>query len=418
MIRRAIVGCENSGKVRDALIRRGIDAISVDLLPTEAPGPHHVGDLLAFLEAEAHTFDLGIFHPPCTYLTGAANRWLYHPDDKELPVSDRRPHPDYPNRRADREAAADFAEALWRCPIPRVAIENPRGYLSRRLGLPTQTIQPHHFGADASKGTCLWLRGLMPLQATARVRGRIDTNPRNGKRVERFANQTASGQNALAPGADRWKLRSQTYDGIAEAMPNNGASASEPSCELPADWPTEASPPGAHARSHLRRTTVSRYPDVHPHDINPATGRPYDGYSSPAIDTSFHDAEMAVDDDPEAIVEAMLSKRLSEAVNKGMTAEQAAKALHAVLVEAARECGQKPELEVMIRKPGEERFYAETRCWCVAWEAGPYQWAIGASMEVTAAGHLCEPYMGFDLMLFPSEWPAAGEARDPLAEES
>lgn len=100
-----------------------------------------------------------------------------------------------------------------------------------------------------------------------------------------------------------------------------------------------------------------------------------------------------------------LTKRLTAVVKPGMTAAAAAKAIHGVLIQAAKEEGHKPEIEVMIRAPGEERFYADTRCWCVAWEAGPYDWAIDASMALTrACDALVEPYMGFDLMLYPSEF--------------
>lgn len=99
-----------------------------------------------------------------------------------------------------------------------------------------------------------------------------------------------------------------------------------------------------------------------------------------------------------------LTARLSKVVRKDMTAEAAAKAIHAVLRDACREEGQNPDIEVMIRAPGEERFYEDTRCWCVAWEAGPYDWAIDASMALSRHTNLVEPYMGFDLMLYPSEW--------------
>ena len=103
-------------------------------------------------------------------------------------------------------------------PIPRVAIENPIGCIGTRIRPADQIVQPYDFGDDASKATCLWLKGLSPLRPTARLAGRIVSDPRTGKTVERWANQTDSGQNRLAPSADRWKLRSTTYPGLAAAM--------------------------------------------------------------------------------------------------------------------------------------------------------------------------------------------------------
>lgn len=220
VIKRAVLGCESSGKTREALRRRGIDAISVDLLPADDGSPHHhQGDLEEFLRREGpESFDLAIFHPPCTFLTWAANGWLYHPDDKHLPTTERRPHPSYPTRREDREEAAAFAARLFALPIEQIGLENPRGYLSTVLGPPTQTIQPYEFGHSASKATCFWLKGLPPLQATCRARGRVEVDPRNQRLRERFDNQTASGQNNVGPGRDRWKERSETYDGVSEAI--------------------------------------------------------------------------------------------------------------------------------------------------------------------------------------------------------
>lgn len=114
------------------------------------------------------------------------------------------------------EQAERFALALWNAPIGKVAVENPIGRLSKTMGEPTQIIQPWQFGADASKATCLWLRGLPPLAPTAYVPPRVVLH--NGKFVMRWANQTDSGQNNLPPSEDRWALRSETYPGIAEAM--------------------------------------------------------------------------------------------------------------------------------------------------------------------------------------------------------
>jgi hypothetical protein len=152
-------------------------------------------------------WDLVIVHPPCTYLTGSGLHW-----------NKRRPE-----RAALTEEAIRFTEKAWahRRTVGAMALENPVGCLSTRssLGKPTQIIQPYQFGDDASKRTCLWLENLPPLSIDPlkRVPGRLVTLP-SGAVVERWANQTDSGQNRLPPSEDRWKKRSETYPGIANAM--------------------------------------------------------------------------------------------------------------------------------------------------------------------------------------------------------
>lgn len=194
-----LIACEFSGTVRDAFRRRGHDAVSCDLLPSEAGGPHIQGDVLSVL---GDGWDMMIAHPPCTYLTVSGLHWNGR----------------VPGRAEKTEAALDFVRALMEAPIPRVAIENPVSCISSRIRKPDQTIQPYEFGADASKRTCLWLKGLPKLTAcpSQRVAGRIVQH--EGRTVERWANQTDSGQNRLPPSEDRWALRSITYPGIAEAM--------------------------------------------------------------------------------------------------------------------------------------------------------------------------------------------------------
>lgn len=190
---RVLVACEYSGRVRDAFIARGHDAVSCDLLPTDAPGPHYQGDVADLL---GDGWDLMIAHPPCTYLCSSGLHW-----------NKRRPE-----RAAQTEAALDFVRLLMDAPIDRIAVENPIGCISTRIRKPEQTVQPYWFGDDASKATCLWLKNLPPLRATNLVVGRLI----NGKR--RWANQTDSGQNKLPPSDTRWKQRSETYLGIAAAM--------------------------------------------------------------------------------------------------------------------------------------------------------------------------------------------------------
>jgi len=187
---RVLVACEFSGIVRDAFIAAGHDAISCDLLPSERPGPHVEGDVLAYL-AEAHqAFDLLIAHPPCTYLANSGVRWLYRNGRDE-------------QRWAAMGDGALFFRALLEAPIPRIAVENPvmhrhaRELVGRRSD---QCVQPWQFGHGEVKATCWWLKGLPPLRPTEVVEGRL---PRVHHAV---------------PSPDRWKERSRTYPGMAAAM--------------------------------------------------------------------------------------------------------------------------------------------------------------------------------------------------------
>lgn len=191
---RVLIACEYSGAVRDAFRRRGHQAVSCDLLPTDASGPHWQGDVKDLLTPGC--WDLMIAHPPCTYLSASGMHWTKRGlRDPQL-----------------TENALEFVRMLMDAPIPRIAIENPIGVISTRIGKPEQIISPHQFGHDASKKTCLWLKGLPPLQPTELIEPRIV----NGRK--RWGNQTDSGQNRLSPSTDRWKIRSATYPGIAAAM--------------------------------------------------------------------------------------------------------------------------------------------------------------------------------------------------------
>lgn len=192
---RVLVACEYSGAVRDAFRKIGHDAMSCDLLPTEVPGPHYQGSVLDILEDD---WDLMIAFPPCTYLCSSGLHW-----------NKRRP-----GRAAKTEQALDFVRQLIDAPIPRIALENPVGCISTRIRKYDQIIHPHQFGHDASKRTCLWLKGLPLLTGTK------DIEPRMVNGRPRWANQTDSGQNRLGPSDDRWKLRAKTYQGIANAMAN------------------------------------------------------------------------------------------------------------------------------------------------------------------------------------------------------
>jgi hypothetical protein len=191
---RILCGCEYSGKIREAFRALGHDAISCDLLPADDGSPHHYqGDVFDIIN---EGWDLATFNPPCTYLSVSGMHWTTRGlRDPKL-----------------TEDALEFVQKLMDCNIPKWALENPISIISSRIRKPDQIIQPYEFGHDASKKTCLWLKGLPLLRPTQYVEPRII----DGKR--RWGNQTDSGQNILAPSADRWKLRSTTFDGIAKAM--------------------------------------------------------------------------------------------------------------------------------------------------------------------------------------------------------
>jgi hypothetical protein len=190
---RVLVACEYSGTVRDAFIREGHDAMSCDLLDTDSPGPHYKGNVCDVLN---EGWDLMVAHPPCTFLSVSGMHWTTRGlRDPKL-----------------TEEALDFVRLLLEAPIAKIAIENPVSVISSRVRKPDQIVNPYEFGHDAAKKTCLWLKNLPILVPTKFIEPRIV----NGK--NRWGNQTDSGQNSLAPSPGRWKVRSTTYLGIAEAM--------------------------------------------------------------------------------------------------------------------------------------------------------------------------------------------------------
>jgi len=190
---RVLVACEHSAVVREAFRRHGHDAVSCDLLPTEVAGPHIQGDVAEII---LQGWDMMLAFPPCTYLCSSGLHW-----------NKRRPE-----RAELTEKALKFVRLLLDAPIPKIVLENPVGCISTRIRKYDQLIHPYHFGHDASKRTCLWLQGLPKLTPVDYV------EPRMVGDKPRWGNQTDSGQNRLGPSQDRWKLRSQTYAGIAEAM--------------------------------------------------------------------------------------------------------------------------------------------------------------------------------------------------------
>jgi hypothetical protein len=190
---KVLIACEFSGTVRDAFAALGHEAWSCDLLPSETAGSHYQGDVREMLDS---SWDLMVAHPPCTYLSVSGMHWTTRGlRDPKL-----------------TEEALDFVRLLMAAPIERIAVENPVSVISSRIRKPDQVIQPWQFGHDASKKTCLWLKNLPLLKPTKVV------EPRLVEGKPRWGNQTSSGQNKLGPSADRWKRRSETYPGIAQAM--------------------------------------------------------------------------------------------------------------------------------------------------------------------------------------------------------
>jgi hypothetical protein len=204
-MRRALIGCEYSGVVREAFRRAGWDAWSCDLLPTEIPGQHYQMDLMKAVGLG--TWDLGIFHPPCTRVCNSGVLRLYIGGKKENGID--------PVKWKEMEEGAEFIKTILGFDIPNIGVENPvpHGYAMDIIGQKySQTIQPYEFGEDASKRTCLWLKGLPLLKGTSYFPPRyVDGKPRWG-------NQTDGGQNKLPPSATRGKDRAKTYQGIADAM--------------------------------------------------------------------------------------------------------------------------------------------------------------------------------------------------------
>jgi len=174
---KVLVACEYSGRVRDAFIKNGHDAISCDLLPSDSPGPHYQEDVR---NIRLNQFDMLISFPPCTYICCSGTRWH--------------------SGTAKQKEALEFIRFLMDTDVPRIAIENPVGVISTHIRKPDQIIQPWQFGHGETKATCLWLKNLPKLIPTDIVSGRIP-------RIHR-----------MSPSTNRAKLRSLTYQGIANAM--------------------------------------------------------------------------------------------------------------------------------------------------------------------------------------------------------
>ncbi len=199
---RVLVACEYSGRVREAFRSIGHNAWSCDLLPSEDNSPYHIiGDVLEWLNGMPiftiggisghYPWDLIIAHPPCTDLAVSGARHF------PAKIADGRQH-----------RALDFVQSLMNAPCERICIENPISVISSKIRKPDQIIQPWMFGHPEKKSTCLWLKGLPKLVATNDVSEEMKTLPKSvTDRIHR-----------MPPGPDRWKERSRTYQGVADAM--------------------------------------------------------------------------------------------------------------------------------------------------------------------------------------------------------
>lgn len=215
-----LIACEESQAVTAEFRKLGIQAFSCDLLPTSGNNPewHLQRDVKELLEL---SWDLIVAFPPCTYLAVSGAQWYYHPEDKHLPVLERRPHPKYPNRTNDREDAVDFFMLFANADCPRIAIENPVGIMSSKYRKPDQIIHPYHFGDPFEKTTCLWLKGLPKLVYTDVVQPPPRLKYDSGKSLPAwYADVWGKNKN------ERALLRSKTFPGLAKAM------AEQWTCEL------------------------------------------------------------------------------------------------------------------------------------------------------------------------------------------
>lgn len=228
-MKNVLIACEESQTVCKAFRKLGFNAYSCDILPCSGGHPewHLHCDVLGvirdkrgvletgedfFLDGE---WDLMIAHPPCTYLSVSGARWYYHPNDKDLPVEQRRPHPNFPTRAQNRKEAIEFFLALANANIPRIAIENPVGIMSKLFRKPNQIVQPYWFGDEATKTTCLWLKNLPDLTPTKIVGKGERVVLSSGKSLPKWYSDSF---NTKISTEMRRTLRSKTFQGFADAM--------------------------------------------------------------------------------------------------------------------------------------------------------------------------------------------------------
>ena len=224
-----LIACEESQSVCKAFRKLGHNAFSCDILPSSGGHPewHFKNDVFEIIKNKGGVlesgdklkikgnWDLMIAHPPCTYLAVSGARWFYHPEDKNLPIEKRRPHPRFPDRAKHRDEALEFFIKLYESPIEKIAIENPVGIISSKYRKPDQTVHPWMFGDEASKATCLWLKNL-PLLEPTNIVGK-------GERVVLSSGRTlpkwySDSFHTSIPTELRRTLRSKTFQGFADAI--------------------------------------------------------------------------------------------------------------------------------------------------------------------------------------------------------
>jgi hypothetical protein len=224
-----LIACEESQSVCKAFRKLGHNAYSCDILPSSGGHPewHFKNDVFEIIKNKGGilengkklkikgNWDLMIAHPPCTYLAVSGARWFYHPEDKNLPIEQRRPHPRFPDRAKHRDEALEFFIKLYESPIEKIAIENPVGIISSKYRTPDQTVHPWMFGDEASKATCLWLKNLPLLEPTDIVG--------KGERVVLSSGRTlpkwySDSFHTSIPTELRRTLRSKTFQGFADAI--------------------------------------------------------------------------------------------------------------------------------------------------------------------------------------------------------
>ena len=226
---RVLVACEYSGSVRDAFAKLGWDAWSCDLLPSEGPGNHYQCDVREVLKEK---WDILIGHPTCTYMSNSGVSWLHKSPERWLKLFE----------------AADFFGELWNANIPHIALENPvmHKYAKRLIGVKqTQVVQPWMFGHMEGKATCLWLKNLPTLTETNNVKTEMMKLPINQRQRLHY----------LPPSPDRWKERSRTFSGLADAMANQWTCATRPNILA------EPSAPGRDSAMQQEQTNKNQRPN-------------------------------------------------------------------------------------------------------------------------------------------------------------
>lgn len=228
-MKNVLIACEESQRVCIEFRKLGINAYSCDILDSSGGHPewHFKQDVFEIIEnrggklqsGDNHyldgEWDLMVAHPPCTYLSVSGAKWFYHPDDKGLPIEERRPHPKFPNRTENREEAAEFFLRLANANIKHIAIENPVGFMNTIYRKPDQIVQPYHFGDEASKTTCLWLKNLPKLEPTQVVGRGEYIEFKSGKKIPKWY---SDGLTKTKSAEDRRTWRSKTFPGFAKAM--------------------------------------------------------------------------------------------------------------------------------------------------------------------------------------------------------